>query len=314
MIVGISEEPLYSLPSSDFGWAEGIAYSSDGELLAVAELGRDRVSLLSEGRVVGAILGRHISAPHDVAFSAGDRLLAVANRGSAAVTLHERAGRFEYSSEPVRTLHRPHWIGTTAVSFEPESDRVVVVNHVDRDLVRLSGSVTSFDEEVQLWKLSGQDCAFSMPDGLAFSPDGQRLAVANNKSHEVTIYAREGGRFGRAPIARLGGLRHPHSLAFTPDSLELIVTNSGGPSVSVFRCREGEWSSRPVLDWAACPYETFLSAHYAAFVASDRTLACEGGPKGLALHTNRIAWSGPNIGIVEYGIDQKEGEMKADEI
>ena len=296
-MIAISETPVSSVPADAFGWAEGIAYSSDGQTLAVAELEGHKVSFLFERRVpLAELSGRHIVAPHAVAFSGDDAVLAVANRGNATVTLHERTGTRTYSNEPYRILRRPDGIGTTAVCFEPGSDSVIVVNH--------SGSVTCFTPDGSVaWELTGEACGFSMPDGLTLSPDGALLAVANNKSHEVTLHARTGNGYRRSPLARLRGLRHPHSLAFTPDSAKLIVTNSGGPNISVFRRQEGVWQTHPVMEWPACPYETFLVAHYEAFVASGRTLACEGGPKGLALHGERIAWSGPGFGVREHTIE-----------
>lgn len=292
--VAVSPTPLFTLPAEAFGWAEGIAYSHDGQLLAVAEFTGHKISLLSDGKILGAVSGPSISSPHDVTFSKDDGILGVANRGNATVTLHERTGSASYRNEPIRTFHRPDWIGTTAVSFSGE--RIVVVDH--------NQSVTCFAQDGSIvWELVGDDCGFSMPDGLTFTNDGTLLAIANNMSHDVSLYAREGDGYRKAPVARLGGLRHPHSLAFIDDGL--IVTNSGGPNISVFRHRNGEWNTHPVTEWPACPYTTFLAAHYEAFLASDRRLACEGGAKGLALHGRCLAWSGPSFGVRAHELEER---------
>lgn len=291
-LFSVSRAPLFTFSAEEFGWAEGIAYSRDGSLLAVAEHTRDKIALLSNNRIVGHVFGPSISAPHDVAFSKYDRELAIANRGNATVTLHERTGPGVYSNEPRMVLHKKEWVGTTAVSFDETGERVVVVNHI--------GAVTCFVLDGSIaWTLGGEACGFSTPDGIAFSRDGELLAVANNTSHEVTLHARSAREPGyqRSPIARLRGLRHPHSLAFTDDGATLIVTNSGGPDIAVFCYKDGEWGRHPAMQWPACAYMTFLSAHYEAFIASGKTLACEGGAKGLALHSKHLAWSGPNIGV-----------------
>lgn len=286
----VSEAPLISFPAEAFGWAECCAFSHDGRLLAVAEYTGEKVALLLDGDLLGHVSGPFLSSPHDVSFSKDDTVLAIANRGNATVTLHERTGPAAYSNEPRTILHRPEWIGTTAVSFDPSGLRPVVVNH--------SRTVTCFAQDGSVaWMLSGDECSFSIPDGLTFSHDGSLLAIANNTSHEVTLYARDGDGYRAAPIARLGGLRHPHSLAFTENDAQLIVTNSGGPAISVFRYQDGAWSCHPVKEWPACDYKTFLAAHYEAFIASNKTLACEGGAKGLALHGDRLAWSGPSFGL-----------------
>lgn len=295
-MTSVSRAALFSLPAEAFGWAEGIAYSREG-LLAVAEFTGHKIALLSDGKILGHVSGDSICSPHDVTFSKDASLLAVANRGNGTVTLHERTGPASYSNAPRRILQRPDWIGTTAVSFEPFGDRIVVVDH--------SQAVTCFARDGSIvWELAGDECGFAMPDGLAFSRDGALLAIANNMSHDVSLYAREGDGYRRVPVARLGGLRHPHSLAFTDDA-ELIVTNSGGPDIALFRRHGDEWTERPVMTWPACEYPTFLSAHYGAFLASDGKLACEGGAKGLAIHGRHIAWSGPTFGVRVHAIAEE---------
>lgn len=295
MIIAVHPIPVRSIPPAYFGAAEGIAYSHDGSLLAVAELTRHRVTIL--GAAETTLGGPDILAPHDVAFSADDSLVAVANRGNSTVTLHARTEHGVYSSSPVRTLRKPGWVGVTAVTFT--KDLVVAAAH--------DHSVTAFTfDGAVVWSLEGSECELALPDGLAFNSNESLLAIANNLGHSITLYARKGAGDGyaRAPVARLSGMRHPHSMAFTSDDREIVVTNSGGPSVMVFRRQNGAWGPQPVLEWPACEYEVFEAAHQTAFIASGRRIACEGGAKGIALYGDRIAWSGPNIGLQEHRVDQ----------
>ena len=289
-------KPLWALPATAFRWAEGIAYSHDGALLAVAEYNGNAIALVSSEGIVGHIEGPRLCAPHDVAFSKGDHFLVVANRDNATVTVHERTGPRAYADAPSVILSRADWIGPTALSFEPSGDGLVVVDHNHSvTCLTMAGSV--------VWTLSGPDCGFSMPDGLTFSHDGEILAVANNLSHEVTLHEKAGSGYRSLPFARLGGLRHPHSLVFTLGDGMLIVTNSGGPDITVFD-RARDWQA--VMKWPVCEYETFLEAHYAAYEESGRKQACEGGAKGLALHGNQLAWSGPNIGLRVHELSFEE--------
>jgi 6-phosphogluconolactonase (cycloisomerase 2 family) len=311
MIAAISPSPILSLPATALDWAEGIAYSRDGAVLAVSEMKGDRVTLFQADSLerLGEVSGPFIRTPHDIAFSKDDRLLAVANREARTVTLHENTGSpGSYSSVPASVLRRRDWVGTTAVKFDSSGECVVVVNH--------SGSVTCFRPDGSVvWEIDRAPC-FAMPDGVALSHDGALLAIAHNASHEVTLHRRgdpwnSGTRgYDPSPFVRLQGLRHPHSLAFTDDGLELAVTNSGGPTIALFRPVYGgiEWEdSLPAMQWPACDYEVFLRAHYACFIESGETLACEGGPKGLTLSpdSSRIAWSGPSFGLRVHTCEQR---------
>ena len=276
------------LPAGAFDAAEGIDYSHDGALLAVAELRGDCVAIVSGGAIVSRI--SCLCGPHDVAFSGDDALLFVANRRGNTVTAHPRAGEASYADAPAFRLRRAGWRSTTAVAVDPWG-RLAVVDH--------EPSVSGYGEDGLLrWELRGP--SLDIPDGIAFSPAGVLLAVANNGSHSVTVYEGGHGGYGPEPVARIGGLRHPHGLAFVGEDL-LVVASSGGPEIVAFKRGGGDWSA--VARWPACPYEAFLAVHVDAYLASGRTLACEGGAKGLAIHGHRLAWSGPNIGLRQISLD-----------
>jgi hypothetical protein len=135
------------------------------------------------------------------------------------------------------------------------------------------------------------------PDGLAFSPDGSLLAVANHGADEVTVYARGEGRalYGPEPVAVLGGEpsrhRFPHSVAFSRCGRFLAVSNAGGRTVSVYAREDGSapgaWSL--ALD--------FDQSEPLAFEAANAANRMEGGPKGLAFADDLLAVCNPVQGL-----------------
>jgi YVTN family beta-propeller protein len=66
------------------------------------------------------------------------------------------------------------------------------------------------------------------PFGLAFSPDGQHLAMACYDENKVNIYNTSGGNVTSVAVGN-----NPKGLAYSPDGTRLYVTNSAGSSVSV---------------------------------------------------------------------------------
>jgi 6-phosphogluconolactonase (cycloisomerase 2 family) len=143
------------------------------------------------------------------------------------------------------------------------------------------------------------------PDGLAFSRCGTWLAVANHGNHTVSIYKRRKPMLSRlkftygprpVTIIKDPGFRYPHSLAFTPETHHLVVTNAGANYFGVYKPQKRfsrmRWSHSPVVQKIVGPDSIFQEVN-----ARNKM---EGGPKGVAIHKNRLAVCSPEHGIKIY--------------
>jgi DNA-binding beta-propeller fold protein YncE len=310
----------WTIPGEAISRPEGVAFSPCGGFVAIAEAGGDRVSVHARGsngtpprepcRLEGPTSG--IDYPHDVDFSPDGRLLAVANRTGAAVTLYTRR-----NGEPGRYGPRPVWtIGgrrarltySEGVRFVPPLGNYIAavslanasVNFYRRGWLRRSRFATR-----PCFRLRGPETKLHEPDGLAFSPDGALLAVANHGAHTVTIYARRARSisYGPAPVAVLGTGAYrfhcPHSVAFHPDGLHLAISNAGARHVSVFRRAtvgaDARWSEAPVLELEACDA--------ARFGSTNRDNTAEGGSKGVAFGDGCFGVCNEHFGLRVHRMD-----------
>jgi YVTN family beta-propeller protein len=70
------------------------------------------------------------------------------------------------------------------------------------------------------------------PVGVAITPDGTRVYVANLGSNSVSVIARPGNTLVGLPIPVGSG---PNAIAVTPDGLHVYVANRLSANVSVIR-------------------------------------------------------------------------------
>lgn len=86
--------------------------------------------------------------------------------------------------------------------------------------------------------IEGQDSGINHPEGIAFSPSGDLLAVTNGLSNTITFYRKESsGVYGSTPVFTLNSphLNYPHDLSFTPDGAHLACANAKGNLVTIFK-------------------------------------------------------------------------------
>ena len=316
--ISIDPDPVWGLPSESLGCAEGLAFSRCGNLLAIAHAVDQRVSVYERGGTAVGYSDRPVSViegpgsgldyPHDVDFSPDGRLLVVANRKGKSLTFYARqpGGAARFGNQPLWTI-RGRWSRLRhpdGVKFVPPEAAYVAAANLTENTVTFYRRRWLRRARYASWTcfvLAGPETRLMEPDGLAFSNDGDLLAVANHGSGTVTVYARgrRAPRYGPTPVAELGGnppgLRCPHSVAFSREGTHLAISNAGGRTVSVYRCGRGSdpgssaWSESPVREIEACDP--------VAFSATNARNRREGGAKGVAFGTDCLGVCSPSIGL-----------------
>lgn len=78
-------------------------------------------------------------------------------------------------------------------------------------------------------------------DGIAISPDGLLIALADAGNNRVVILPSNGGSF--TCVMRDPLLHSPHGLCFAPSGKILYVCDAGEPLVHVFESPDGRWNT-----------------------------------------------------------------------
>ena len=326
--VWIDPHPAWELSSREIGCAEGVAFSRCGRLLALAHAVDQRVTVYERrgggdgysSRPVSVIEGpgSGVDYPHDIDFSPDGRLLVVANRRGRSLTCYARqpGGAARFGSRPLWTIrgHLSRLRHPDGVKFVPPDGAYLAAVNLTRNTVtfyRRRWLRRSSYASRACFVLEGPETRLAQPDGLAFSDDGDLLAVTNHGADSVTVYARgrRAPRYGPTPIAEIGGnpsrLRCPHSVAFSPGGTHLAISNAGGRTVSVYsRGRRSDpgsspWSGSPVLEIEACDG--------ARFDATNRRDHREGGAKGVAFGTDCLGICSPSIGLRLHRVSAEPG-------
>jgi DNA-binding beta-propeller fold protein YncE len=299
--------------------AEGIAISPSGRTMAIATADTDTVLLYRRGSngafdaqpcaVLSGTASR-LQYPHDVAFapSASGELLAVAQRrGSIAIFRRARvSGAFgpEPAFEITGAGSRLDF--SDGVAFVPPSnDHLAACNLRSGTIAfyrKRSDSPLAFDQHPCFEIFQG----LSEPDGLAFSPSGEWLAVANHGNHTVSVFQRRNRagspdrfRFGPAPVTVIAeaSFRFPHSLAFT-GSDHLVVTNAGANFFSVF----APVQTGGRIEWCLLPRGQQVVGSESGFRSINAANKMEGGPKGIAIQGDTMAVCSPQHGVLVYAL------------
>ena len=309
----------FALPDNLQG-SEGIAYSPTGEVIAVATSDTNLVFLFRR-KADGAFetepysnLGGSDSPldyPHDVSFGSAGKgeLLAVAQR-AGAVAIYRRKADGTYGPRPVFEIRgrETRLKFSDGVAFVPPLNEHIAVCNWQSSTVsfyrQVSSSPVCFELEPEFIL---EHSSVSKPDGIGFSACGRWLAVANHGKHTVSVYRRRHRllsrgklKYGPEPVSVIADstLRHPHSVAFSPETNHLVVTNAGANYFSIYepigRGRSMRWSQAPTLRRIVAPQ--------AAFAEVNSRNKMEGGPKGVAIHRDRMAICNPEYGVRIYRV------------
>jgi DNA-binding beta-propeller fold protein YncE len=299
--------------------AEGIAISSSGSMMAIATADADTVLLYRrssrgpfDAEPCSILCGpqSRLSYPHDVSFAptSGGELLAVAQRRGSIAIFHDDRLTGNFRPEPAFVISGAgsRLDFSDGVAFVPPlNDHLAACNLKSATISfyrKRSDSPLAFDSSpcFEIWQ------GLAEPDGLAFSPSGEWLAVANHGNHSVSMFqrrrrvaARDGFRFGPAPVAVIThpSLKHPHSVAFSAAD-HLVVTNAGANCFSVFAPTTIDGRTQ----WSLLPGGEKAVGSDSGFRAINATNKMEGGPKGIAIHRDTLAVCSPQHGVLLYAL------------
>jgi len=196
----------------------GLAVSADGRTLFVAENYANRVAAidLASGRpVASAETG---ALPYAVVLSRDGRKLYASDWGSRTVTVLQAQGLVRLGAVAVG-LH------PGAMVADPVRPRLYVANTDDDSVSVVDTQTDRVTATLSLAPYPGAPEG-SVPDGLAVSPDGRWLFVANAGNDDVAV----ADLAGRSPIVvgLIPTAWYPTTVTVAGDGRTLYVTNSKG--------------------------------------------------------------------------------------
>lgn len=275
-----------------FRRTEDVRFSPDGRRVVVAAFARDclfvldvDVSRAAEERIIHvsgcqAVLCRGLREPHGVDFVDAEHV-AVANRKGRVTLLKLPSAITGTARQEVSALRRIHGgffsavrsPGSIAVSEAGDGQRMLLVcnnyrHHVTEHRIDAAPPFTPRAHRMLLKH------GLAVPDGVALSHDGSRIAISNHNTQEVLLFDRTAPLDAdAAPVAHLRGLAYPHGLRFTHDDTLLLVADAGAPKVCIFVRGEGWTGTRmPERCVRVMDEATFRAGRYNPQ---------EGGPKGM---------------------------------
>ena len=133
------------------------------------------------------------------------------------------------------------------------------------------------------------------PYGVAVSPNGNFVYVANNNDNTVSVYSSSGGTLRQVGLPVASGGNNPQGLVFNPAGTYLYVLNSGSDSITTFAADPGTGTLTPVgspvatgvtpygVQTSVTPGGTFLYvANYGSNSVSAYSLGSDGLPSPIA--------------------------------
>ncbi len=209
------------------GHTSGVAYSSDGSLLATGVMDSQpgiHVWRLSDGALVGAFDG-FSQTTYDVAFSPDGKTLAAVGQprtsDTVAVMLYDLV-----SGALTRTLVAPGvGLYATSVAFSP-----------DGTLIAASGNLSA----IEVWRLSDGALVTSIPytttvHNVHFSPTGTQL-IAGAVDQRATIWNLPSGTLA---LTLNGIAAEMADATFSPDGTQIASTSNAGNGIRIWDVASG---------------------------------------------------------------------------
>jgi 6-phosphogluconolactonase (cycloisomerase 2 family) len=224
------------------GNANGIAFSADGQLMAIAHATSPYVSIYSISGTTFTKLSDPSTLPpaeaFGVAFSPDGAFLAVGHNTSPRITIYSISGTgaaatFTKLSDPVSLPSGQ----PGGVAFSPDSSLLSVVHNTSPYCTVYSISGTIFT------KLTGGDTSefansadlpASTGNGVAFNETGRFMAVAHTTSPFVSIYSINGTTFTKLSNPGTLPASTGNGVAFSRDGLHMAVAHETTPFVTIY--------------------------------------------------------------------------------
>jgi len=230
-----------------FVFPASVAFSPDGSRLAVADTGNNRIQVfgivnntmthqVSYGSL-GAAAGQ-FNNPYSVAFSPNGSRLVIADLGNNRIQVFDIVNntithQVSYGSAGggVGQFSSP-----IAVTFSPDGSRLAVMDTYNHRIQVLGIVNNTITHQVSYGSTGSAAGRFNYPRGIAFSPDGSRLAVADTNNHRIQVLGVVGntvssqvtyGSLGYAPTYGA------YCAAFNPGGTLLALTDTLNGRISV---------------------------------------------------------------------------------
>lgn len=277
---------------SGLGHPEGIAFTPSGDFIAVANAGINTISFYKRRDSTyetspSFILQNpqsQLSYPHDVSFSPDEKYLAVANGANSSITIYKKSSIHSFYDEaPIAVIKGEASTVPHAVKFAPIGNTFAVANVWGNSIALYHYHEDKYDQSPYQVIINPVDI-LNRPDGLAFSSDGELLAVTSHGNHSVVLYQRiphSQGLYSPEPIEILQGEEthfcFTHSVSFHPSNDYLAVSSAGGKkTLSIFKKVSNQFPR-----YSTFPEQTLEIYNPDALHLRDQ-FPEEGGVKGIA--------------------------------
>ena len=290
MEIGFAASAEATAAIDRIGRTEDVQFSPSGRLLAVAGFNENRLLILDAEMSWGAeprvtlqnplqITSDALQRPHGI-YWIDERTLIVANRTGQLVIFELPQDRDSnrvhlspvrvFGDETTDLVKTPGSVSVAPVGLDLIEVLVCnnYVHHVSRLLLDRRQNYALIASEILTHE--GVD----VPDGVAYSPAGDWIAVSNHGHHNVFLFRNDSdlGRDSR-PQAVLTGINYPHGVRFADNGKAILVADAGAPYVRLYRCAD---------DWAGeIPPEESVRVMTDETYVAGRVNPAEGGPKGL---------------------------------
>jgi len=237
--------------SGQFRFPYGVAFSPEGGRLAVVDKNNFRVQVMG---IAGNVITHQVSygakggsgdgqfrAPRGVAYSPDGRRLIIAEYDNHRVQLLAIDGKsvthiasFGEFGSGAGQFYQPFG----GVAYSPDGKTVAVADTTNDRIALLGVDGASITFKATFGVPGSGDGALSRPYGVAFSPDGLRLAVSDAYNHRIQIFGLDGvtttfqAKYGMNGSGN-GQFSRPNGVSFSPDGLRLAVADQNNHRIQI---------------------------------------------------------------------------------